>query len=118
MLEFPRLKTGAGAQYPVVVEMRAATRVFTFLDGRQQRFPASRPCRKWRIEYDELDETEAARLEEFSARHRETAEPFRFTDPLTGREHWPCYLEGREQVQVVKGPGRRKMTLIVVEGIE
>ncbi len=116
MLEFPKLKTQAEVQYPVQMELEAATAVFTFLDGKQQRFPQLRPRRRWIILLDQLDENEAARLAEFARRHRETAEPFRFTDPLTGAQHYPCYLDGGEHEQSALGPGRRRTSLVVVEG--
>ncbi len=116
MLEFPKLKTKAEVQYPVTLELQAATTVFTFLDGKQQRFPQRRPRRRWTIVLDQLDENEAARLAEFATRHRESAEPFRFTDPFTGTQHYPCYLEGREHEQAAIGAGHRRTSLIVVEG--
>lgn len=118
MLEFPQLKTGVRAQYPLEKELLAWTKVFRFLDGRQQRFPVKKMRKRWRIQLDQLDEKETAVLEEFARRHRETAEPFRFTDPMTGSEHWPCHLEGGEHTQFVSGPARGGTVLVVVEGEE
>lgn len=116
MLEFPRLKTGVSAQYPLQREILAETRTFTFLDGKQQRFPVKRLRRRWAVRLEDLAEDEAAAIETFAFQHRETGEAFRFLDPVTGREHYPCYLEGRAQQQTAVGPGRRQSVLIVVEG--
>lgn len=116
MLEFPRLKTGVSAQYPVQREILGETRTFTFLDGKQQRFPVKRLRRRWVIRFRDLSEEEAAAVEEFAFQHRETGEAFRFLDPVTGREHFPCYLEGRSQVQSAVGPGRRESVVVIVEG--
>lgn len=116
MLEFPRLKTGVSAQYPLHREIIGETRTLTFLDGKQQRFPGKRIHRRWILRLGELGEEEAAAIENFAFQHRQTGEPFRFADPLSGREHFPCYLEGRVQRQSALGPGRRQSILIVVEG--
>lgn len=116
MLEFPKLRTGVTGQHPLASELLAETRVFTFLDGRQQRFPARKPRRKWTVRLDLLDEEEAWAVEEFARRHFETAEPFRFTDPRTGIEHSPCHLAGKGFDGAADGPMRRRCTLVVVEG--
>ncbi len=116
MLEFPNLKTGVNGQHPLTCEILAEARVFRFLGGREQRFPARRPLRRWTIRLDLLDEEEAWAVEEFARKHFETAEPFLFRDPLTGTEHWPCYLAGRQFSSAAEGPLKRKATLVVAEG--
>lgn len=116
MLEFPALKTGVKGQYPLSREIVAEARVFTFLDGRKQRFPSSKARRQWAVQLDLLDEEEAWAVEEFARRHFETAEPFRFTDPLTGTEHWPCYLAGKRFGGAADGPMKRRCQLLVIEG--
>ena len=66
MARFPKLKTGAVAQYPVVRELRRSTEVKKFLDCGEQRFrdfAAAR--RRWVIALEKLDETETARLARF-----------------------------------------------------
>lgn len=118
MLEFPRLKTGVSAQYPLQRETVVRIRRFTFLDGKQQRFPAKKFHRRWVLWLSELGEEEAAAIESLAFRHRETGEPFRFEDPITGRVHYPCYLEERAQEQTALGPGRRKSALVIVEGVD
>lgn len=116
MLEFPTLKTGVKGQYPLTREVLAEARVFTFLDGRQQRFPATKARMRWTLHLEMLDEEEAWAVEEFARRHFETAEPFRFTDPLTGTEYWPCFLGGRQFGSAAEGPMRRRLKLLVIEG--
>lgn len=118
MLEFPRLTTGPSAQYPLQCEILGGVKRFTFLDGKQQRFPARKMRRRWILSLGELREDEAADIESFALRHRETGEPFRFTDPLTGRAYFPCYLEGRVQQQTALGPGRKQTVLVIVEGAD
>lgn len=116
MLEFPALKTGVKGQYPFSRDILAEARVFTFLGGRQQRFPASKVRRQWTLHLELLDEEEAWAVEEFARRHYETAEPFRFMDPLTGTEHWPCFLAGKRLEGIADGPMRRRSRLVVIEG--
>jgi hypothetical protein len=116
MLEFPKLRTGVTAQHPLACVLLSETRIFTFLDGRQQRFPVTKPRKKWILRLDQLDESEAWAVEEFARRHFETAEPFRFKDPRTGVEHAPCYLARNEFQITADGPMKRRCTLVVVEG--
>jgi hypothetical protein len=115
MLEFPRLKTGVAVQYPVEYAADSPVRAFTFLDGTQQRFVRKRIRRRWIVRLDQLDEGEAARLEEFAKRHFQTLEPFEFVDPRTGVAYSPCLLEGGEQHVQALGPGRSGATLVIVE---
>lgn len=116
MLEFPTLRTGVAGQYPLSREFLAETRVYTFLDGRQQRFPAAKLRRRWTLQLDMLDEQEAWAVEEFARQHFETAEPFRFKDPHTGMVHWPCFLQGRSFSSDASGPMHRGCVLVVIEG--
>lgn len=116
MLDFPRLKTGVNGQYPLTCEILAEARILRFIGGREQRFPTRKPRRRWTVRLDLLDEEEAWAVEEFARKHYETAEPFRFTDPLTGAEHWPCFLAGKEFSCAVEGPLKRRATLVVAEG--
>jgi phage-related protein len=116
MLEFPKLRSGVTVQHPLTCKLQAETRVLKFLDGRQQRFPAKKPQRKWTVHLELMDEEEAWALEDFARRHFETAEPFRFTDPRTGVEYAHCYLAGKEFEVAADGPMKRRCTLVVVEG--
>ena len=99
MAEFPKLKTGAVAQYPLTREIRLSTRVLPFLDGAAQRYAVMPPKRQWRVRLEQLDEGEAARVDEFARRYLQTLEPFSFVDPLDGSVYPNCVLEA-DWVQV------------------
>lgn len=85
MARFPKLKTGAVAQYPAVREQRYSTEVKKFLDCVEQRyrdFAAAR--RRWVIALEMLDETETARLARFFDEQGGRQNAFEFEDPWTG----------------------------------
>ena len=85
MARFPKLKTGAVAQYPAVREERYATEVHQFLDCSEQRYRDRAAGRKrWVIQLDQLDETEAARLARFFEEQQGRLGVFEFEDPWTG----------------------------------
>jgi hypothetical protein len=85
MARFPKLKTGAVAQYPAVREERFATEVHRFLDGQEQRYRDRGAGRKrWVIELEKLDETETARLARFFDEQQGRLGVFEFEDPWTG----------------------------------
>ncbi|MBI4893440.1 MAG: phage tail protein [Acidobacteria bacterium] len=94
MLVFPKLRTGAAAQYGVRRGVTGEVRVLPFVDGTEQRYPLKRQRRRWRIRLDQLDEGEAGAVEEFVRRHMATLEPFEFTDPQTGAVYAQCVVEG------------------------
>lgn len=115
MLRFPRLKTGVQAQHPLQKKCEFPVRIFTFLDGKEQRFPASRGRRSWTVRLDQLDEREAADVEAFARAHFLTLEPFEFTDPATGRLHGPCRLAGNSFEAESDGAMRLRTTIVIVE---
>lgn len=85
MAQFPKLKTGAVAQYPAVREQRFSTEVKKFLDCTEQRyrdFPSAK--RRWIIALEKLDETETARLASFFDQQQGRLGVFEFEDPWTG----------------------------------
>ena len=85
MARFPKLKTGALAQYPVVREHRYSTEVKKFLDCAEQRYRDFGAGRKrWVIYLEKLDETETARLERFFDEQQGRVSTFEFEDPWTG----------------------------------
>ena len=84
MARFPKLKTGAVAQYPAVRETRYSTEVKKFLDGVEQRYrDYAAPARRWVIALDMLDETETARLARFFDEQQGRLGVFEFEDPWT-----------------------------------
>ncbi|WP_321474480.1 hypothetical protein [uncultured Paludibaculum sp.] len=96
MPEFPSLKTGAVAQYPLGRGIRTGTTVVEFLDGGEQRFSSQRMRRRWVVRMEQLDEGEAMRVAAFASQYLNTLEPFRFTDPWNGAVYERCVLEGEE----------------------
>lgn len=96
MPEFPILKTGAVAQYPLGRGIRTGTKVVEFLDGGEQRFAAQRVLRRWVVRMEQLDEGEAMRVAAFAEQYLSTLEPFSFTDPWDGAVYARCVLEGDE----------------------
>ena len=85
MAQFPKLKTGVVAQYPVVREQRHSTEVHKFLDCAEQRYRDLAAGRKrWIIHLEKLDETETARLARFFEEQLGRLGVFEFEDPWTG----------------------------------
>ena len=85
MAQFPKLKTGAVAQYPAVREQRYASEVHKFLDCAEQRYRDFAAGRKrWVIQLENLDETETARLNRFFDEQQGRLGVFEFEDPWTG----------------------------------
>lgn len=114
MLRFPSLKTGVIAQHPLAGGLDRPVRIFTFLDGKEQRFPVRRGSRRWVVRLDQLDEREAAAVEAFVRTHLLTLEPFEFIDPATGEAHSPCRLAGDVHEIRAGGPGRVATALVIV----
>lgn len=113
MPQFPVLKTGAAAQYPLERETRRGVRVMRFLDGSEQRYVAKRARRRWVVRMDQLDEREAGTLSEFARRYFETLERFTFIDPADGSVHPHCVLEGGRQTVLAGGEWRFGTTLVI-----
>ena len=91
MAQFPKLKTGAVAQYPAVREQRYSTEVKRFLDNAEQRYRDFAGSRKrWVIQLEKLDETETARLARFFEEQQGRFGTFEFEDPWTGAVAGPC----------------------------
>jgi phage-related protein len=117
MLTFPRLKTGVSMQYPVGSVCDRPVRVLTFLDGKEQRFPIRRGRKRWVIHLEQLDESEAAKVEAFVRAHLLTFEPFQFSDPVSGSVYGRCRLEGiRHEVSGDAVKSLRTTLVIAEEG--
>ncbi len=118
MSAFPRLKTGAVAQYPATRVLSRATEVKRFLDGTDQRYRArGAAVRRWVIRLELLDETELARLEEFFTSMQGRLGRFSFEDPWTGNVHTNCSLESDEFEFEVAGETRGRTVLVVRENV-
>jgi len=116
MSAFPRLKTGAVAQYPASRVAGYATEVFRFLDGTDQRYRAcGQPIRRWVIRLDLLDERELATVEAFCTSEQGRYGSFSFEDPWDGSVHADCSLENDEAVFELVEEGRGTVKLVVRE---
>jgi hypothetical protein len=101
MSVFPKLSTGAVAQYPVVREARFSTAVSRFLDSSEQRFRDSRGLRRqWVIRLSQLDESELQRLTEFFVQQQGRNLGFDFEDPWTGSVVSGCRFDD-DQLQTL-----------------
>lgn len=84
-LSFPKLKTGALAQYPMTRELSLPTERMEFLDMGQQIYVDSRESlRRWQLRLSRLNETELAEVIEFFVAVRGSLGRFEFEDPMTG----------------------------------
>ncbi|MBI1356534.1 MAG: hypothetical protein GC160_19505 [Acidobacteria bacterium] len=91
MPQFPKLKTGASAQYPATRELRLASEAQRFLDSTEQRYiDSAAPRRRWVLDLSLLDGSEAAVLREFFLEMRGTSGEFDFEDPWTGEVVTGC----------------------------
>ena len=94
MATFPALKTGAVAQYGSSRTREFSTRVFRFVDGREQRFQDyGAPLRRWTIRLSLLDEAELSALESFFVAHGGRAQSFAFPDPWDGIVYANCSFD-------------------------
>jgi hypothetical protein len=119
MSAFPKLNTGAVAQYPLGRRRRPSTRVLAFVDGSEQRFRLHRAAaRAWTLRLGLLDEDELAALERFFAAQQGPAQTFTFTDPWTGEAVENCRMAEEELETVLRDPLRGETTLTIVEDVE
>jgi len=94
MAVFPKLKTGAAAQYPLSVEAAYETRVANFLDLSEQRF-RERPgrVRRWVVDLRLLSHLELEEVERFFDEQRGGFGVFEFEDPTTGSIVTSCRFD-------------------------
>ena len=93
MANFPTLKTGAVAQYPLGAAQRFSTESVRFLDGSTQSFALyGAALRRWVVRLDLLDETELGKLIAFA--EQLGSGTFAFTDPVTGIGASKCVFSG------------------------
>ena len=115
MSAFPKLKTGAVAQYPASRALAHATEVVRFLDGTEQRYRArGATVRRWVIRLNLLDETEIARLQEFFIAEQGRSGSFSFEDPWDGSVHANCSLESDEFAMEALGEARASVSLSLI----
>jgi phage-related protein len=99
---FPTLKTGAVAQYPLGYGARFSTQAVRFMDGSQQRFRLmGNPLRQWSIKLDQLDDEELSAVIAFV--EQQGSATFAFTDPVTGTVSATCAIAGEQFDAVMTG---------------
>jgi hypothetical protein len=114
MPDFPVLKTGAAAQYPLDQTVRFQTQAVDFLDGSKQRYALQgRGLRSWAIKLDLLDDREFAAISDFVGQVTDTS--FLFTDPVSGESAIKCVLSGEAFDSVMKGEMTGQTTLTIRE---
>ena len=116
MAEFPKLRTGAVAQYPTSRSLAFSTRVVEFIDGAEQRYQDwSGKARKWKIRLELLDESEMAAIEEFFIASAGRTASFAFTDPNDNAIYPDCSFDDDSLSLEFEGEMRGKTTLTVKE---
>jgi hypothetical protein len=116
MANFPTLKTGAVAQYPVTITLRHKNQTVRFVDGMEQRYRDSAgPLRRWVLMVDQLDESEVAAIEQFLAGNQGAFASFGFTDPWTGAHFPNCSVENDALDICLSGEVRGSTLVTVVE---
>lgn len=114
MADFPTLKTGAPAQYPLDYGVRFSTQAVRFMDGSQQRFRLyGSGLRRWTLKLDLLDEQELGAVIAFVEQQGSAA--FAFTDPATGAVASTCVISGDRLDVTMKGEMRGQTTVVIEE---
>jgi Conserved hypothetical protein 2217 (DUF2460) len=94
MATFPRLRTGAVAQYPIARTEQFQNQTVRFVDGTEQRYRDAGKARlRWAIPLSGLDENELAVIEEFFEANQGAYGSFSFADPWDGQVYDDCSLE-------------------------
>jgi hypothetical protein len=116
MANFPQLKTSVVAQYPTRRTIAFRNEAVRFLDGRQQWYRDSAgPTRRWEIRLEQIDEGEAAALEEFFASQQGAFGSFEFVDPEDGALYSDCSFAVDELEMAAHGEMRIATRLVIQE---
>ncbi len=114
MATFPVLKTNAVAQYPARRAVQFLNQTLRFLDGTEQRYRDSAgPLHRWEIRLDQLDESEAAALDEFFMSCQGAFDSFAFTDPWDGHVYENCSLAA-DDIQLTAADEMQGSTVLTV----
>jgi hypothetical protein len=115
-MEFPKLNSGAVAQYGSPVGLASPTQVIRFVDGSDQRFLAcGRMLRRWLIDLRLLNESEIASVEAFFNSVQGEFAPFNFPDPFTGTSVPNCRVAMPELISEYQDVDIAATALWVVE---
>ncbi len=118
MASFPRLKTGAYAQYPADKTTKFSNIVLRFLDGSEQKYRnAAGSRREWTLHLELLDEREIAVLQQFFEQQQGTSQVFSFVDPWDATTYQTCRLKDDSLVTLMDRELRSGTTLTVVEAL-
>lgn len=93
MADFPLLRSGARAQYPLTRVTRFDTHVVRFVDGGEQRFRTHPGAeRVWEVRLSDLDSDEARSFRSFVDQNAGQQGEFFFIDPESGAAVPECHL--------------------------
>ncbi|MEZ5365161.1 MAG: hypothetical protein R2748_23245 [Bryobacterales bacterium] len=116
MERFPKLKTGAAAQYGAQRRARRATQTARFLDSSEQRYrDFSGEKRSWVLRLEQLTSTELADIRDFFIRMRGSQTEFELEDPWSGSVVSPCRFDQDEMTDRVGSEGSESVTLTIRE---
>jgi len=119
MSQFPKLRTGAVAQYPSTREYRFASEVVRFLDNGEQRYrEAAAPRRRWVIRLTQLDEGEMAELANFFHAQQGRLGRFDFEDPWTKTVTSDCRFDQDQLQTEIPGEFDSECIVTVIEPIQ
>jgi hypothetical protein len=114
MAQFPKLRTGAVAQYPSTREVGAAVHVTRFVDGSEQRFRnIGGLVRRWVVRLHAVDEGELADIRRFFDEQRGRFGSFAFVDPWDGVEYADCSFDMESMTATYRGELRGTTTLVI-----
>ena len=115
-MNFPKLRTGAVAQYPAARSLSYSTEVAKFIDGKEQRSRGYvAPLRRWAIQLKLLDEGELAAFDRFFQDQAGASGVFSFTDPWDGTVHTQCSFEGDDLEVRLDDPRSGRTKFVVRE---
>lgn len=116
MSTFPKLKTGAVAQYPAGRSVEYGTSAYRFVDGAEQRYrERGRAVRRWAIRLALLDDRELREIEEFFRAQQGQYGTFSFEDPWDSVVHADCSFEQDEVAFELSGERRGAASLVIRE---
>jgi hypothetical protein len=113
MAAFPKLKTNAAVQYPIVRETGFANGILRFLDGSEQRYPLRIARRRWVIRLDLLDASEIRDIDEFFTSQQGRFGSFSFTDPADQAEYSDCSLDQDDLTCIATDELRHRTHLVI-----
>ena len=116
MITFPKLKSGAVAQYPAQRTVAKSTWIGRFVDGSEQRFRnEATGLHRWVVRLSLLTEAEAVAMREFVDNVSGAFESFTFTDPWDGTVYSNCSLESDIAAIEWFGENNARTTLVIRE---